>query len=361
MRLGVIGAGRFTNRILLPAYKTVKDLEIAALADIDGEAAGNTADAFGIPAAFNDPQALLASGEVDAVHIAVPPVHSPDLTEAAISAGLHVISEKPIATSVERARDLFERARAAGIVHAVDHEMRYDPVMGKMRQLVADGFIGEPRLVNVNAVLSVGIMPDSPLRFRTWYDSHTLGGGFSQMVLSHIVDLTRSLFGDFEPLTDTSAMTVPAKPSAAAPDKFEACAADDVAVVTGRLPSGGVAVLSGSWAVGHGAGMAWDVRGSEGTLVLDRDGTLRGGGVDQPLDLIGTDRSIVTSLASGADWLPLISGLAEDFVRAIRGESGPFNFSTFEDGARVCECVAAIGARHADAHRGKNNACSEVS
>ena len=260
VRLGVIGAGRFTNRILLPAYKTVKDLETAALADIDGEAAGKTADAFGIPAAFNDPQALLASGKVDAVHIAVPPVHSPDLTEAAISAGLHVISEKPIATSVERARDLFERARAAGVVHAVDHEMRYDPVMGKMRQLVADGFIGEPRLVNVNAVLSVGIMPDSPLRFRTWYDSHTLGGGFSQMVLSHILDLTRSLFGDLEPLTDTSAMTIPAKPSAAAPDELEACAADDVAVVTGRLPSGGVAVLSGElggWARRrHGVGRA---------------------------------------------------------------------------------------------------------
>ena len=346
VRLGVIGAGRFTNRILLPAYKTVKGLEVVALADINAEAVARTAAAFGIPAAFNDPQALLDSGKVDAVHIAVPPAHSPDLTAVAISAGLHVLSEKPVATSVERARALLAQARAAGIVHAVDHEMRYDPVISRMRQLVADGFIGEPRLVTVNALLSVGILPDSPLRFRSWYDSHELGGGFSQMVLSHVVDLTRSLFGDFEPLTDSSAMTVPAKPDATEPAKSEACAADDVAVVTGRLPSGGLAALSGSWVVGHGAGMAWDVRGSEGTLMLNRDGVLRGGRLDQALDIIEMEPSIVTSLASGADWLPLISGLAEDFISAIRGDTGPFIFSTFEDSVRVCECVAPLGARH---------------
>ena len=56
--------------------------------------------------------------------------------------------------------------------------------------------------------------------------------------------------------------------------------------------------------------------------------------------------SIVTSLTVNADLLPLVSGLAEDFISAIRGEPGPFIFSTFEDSVRVCECVALIGARH---------------
>ena len=353
VKLGIIGAGSFANRILLPSYERAEAVHVVAVADIDGDAAKRTASDFGIGQAFDDPQALLTSGVVDAVHIAVPTVHSPDVIEAALAQRLHVISEKPIATSVDRARELWEQARQAGVVHAVDHEMRFDPAITKIRRLVADGFIGEPRLVNVHAVLSVGIMPESPLRLRTWYDSHSLGGGFSQQVLSHIVDLTRSLFGDLEPLADASEMTVQAKPSADKPDELEACAADDVAVLIGRLPSGGLAVLSGSWVVGHGAGMAWDVRGSEGTLVLDRDGTLRGGRNGDPLDLIGgddADRSIVTTLASSAEWQPLIIGLVEEFARAISGESGPFTFATFEDGVRVCESVAAIGARHAGPH-----------
>jgi len=249
VRLGIVGAGLFPNRILLPAYKTVPDVELTAIADVNLDAAKETASKFGIPYVYNDSQDLFDSGAVEAVHIAVPPVYSPDLAEAAISAGLHVISEKPIAISMKRARDLFERARDAGIVHAVDHEMRYDPIISQMRDLVADGYVGNVRLLTVNALLSAGIAPESPLRFRTWYDSHDLGGGFSQMVLSHVVDLTRSIFGDFEPKTHFSEMTLAAKPGETSAD-LEPCTADDVAVVTGRLPSGGMAVLSGSWAVG---------------------------------------------------------------------------------------------------------------
>ena len=275
------------------------------------------------------------------------------MTEAALAEGLHVISEKPIATSVDRARELWEQARQAGVVHAVDHEMRFDPAMTRIRRLVADGFIGEPRLVTVNAVLSVGIMPESPLRLRTWYDSHSLGGGFSQQVLSHIVDLTRSLFGDLEPLADASEMTVQAKPSPMRP-----MSSKRARPTMWRFSS--VGSRREAWPCSAGAGWSGTVRGWPGmcgdrrelscSTATERCAAARNG---DPLELIvgdDADRSIVTCLASSAEWQPLIIGLVEEFARAIGGESGPFTFATFEDGVRVCESVAGIGARHAGPH-----------
>ena len=156
MRVTVVGAGVSG---LTTAYALVDGIEVTAIADVNSEAVKSTATAFGIAGTFSDHDSLFNSGAIDAVHIAVPPAHSPDITEAAVDAGLHVISEKPVATSVERARDIAEKARQAGVVTAVDHEMRYDPIIGKVRQLVADGFIGEPRLLNINVVMSVGIDP----------------------------------------------------------------------------------------------------------------------------------------------------------------------------------------------------------
>lgn len=352
VRLGIVGAGVFTNRILLPAYALVDQIEVTAIADIDENAAKETASKFDIPNVFANHQALLDSGLVDAVHVAVPPVYSPDISEAIIRSGRHVISEKPVATSIDRARDLASQARQAGIVSAVDHEMRYDPVFGKLRSLIADGYIGEPRLLNAHVVMAVGIDPASPLRFRTWFDTHSLGGGFSQMVMSHVVDLTRYVLGDFELLNEASQMTVEAKPNANDESEMVPCAADDLVALVGKIPSGGLAVLSGGWSLSNGGGMRWDFRGSEGSLVLDRDGTLYGAPHGKALEVLdGPDapRAIVTSLSSSEEWLPFIVGLANDFVGAIDGQDGPFTFSTFDDGVRVLESVAAIGAKYDEA------------
>ena len=348
VRLGIIGAGSFTSRMLVPSYPRAEGVDVVAVADLNRDAAERVAEAMGVAYVFTDPYELMGSGLVDAVHVVVPPAHLPELTAAAVDRGLHVISEKPIATSIDDARALADRAQHAGVVNAVDHEMRYDTVIGKIRELVAAGFVGEPRLVTINAVLSVGIAPESPLRMHTWYDDHALGGGFAQQVLSHVVDMARSVFGEFEPLADASSQMVAAKPNGSDPERLEACAADDVAVIVGRLPSGGTAVVSGSWVVGHGTGMAWDVRGSEGTLILDRDGTLRGGRNGQPLEPIA-DGSLVVSLATNPDWQQLIIDLAEDFAATVRGEQSDPVFATFADGVRVVETVSAVGARHATA------------
>ena len=348
LKLGVIGAGLFTNRILLPAYANSSKLDVVAIADLDSDAVTSTAKKFGIDHSFTDPYALLRSNLIDAVHICVPPVHAPDITEAAINCGLHIICEKPIATSVERAHELTNQAKKAGLIVAVDHEQRFDPAMKLIRQLVTDEFIGEPRLLNVNAILNVGINSESPLRFHSWYDQHSLGGGISQMVLSHIVDLTRYIFGDFCLLSHESRMLMASKPESKNSDAQIPCAADDVTVLLGQLPSGGLAVLSGGWVLSHGGGMRWDIRGSEGTIILDRDGTLYGGKSDSPIEILSkedSDRSIVSSLKSTEEWFALILAQGYEFADAVSGSPGPFNFSTFKDGVRVLESVTSAGAK----------------
>ena len=92
---------------------------------------------------FSDYHQLIASGETDAVIIAVPhPLHSL-IAQEALKAGLHVLSEKPLDIRLSLAREAVETGRAAGKVFAVMLNQRTDPIFQRARQLIAGGQLGE--------------------------------------------------------------------------------------------------------------------------------------------------------------------------------------------------------------------------
>ncbi|HET7092079.1 MAG TPA: Gfo/Idh/MocA family oxidoreductase, partial [Thermomicrobiales bacterium] len=147
LRAGVIGAGRWATEAHLPGLRDCAGVRIDAVADIDRERSAAVAVRFGIPRVYESAQAMLDDTPLDLVVIATPDdAHAADAA-AALCRGLHVLCEKPLATAVADAARLTRLAAEAGVVTRVGFATRFAPAMRRMRDLIANGAIGEPQLL----------------------------------------------------------------------------------------------------------------------------------------------------------------------------------------------------------------------
>jgi|SRR4051794_4322551 len=146
VRAGVIGLG-FIGEVHVRAIRAA-GATVAAVADASPTTIAETADRLGAGWGAPSAEALLASPDVDVVHICTPNhLHAP-LARMAIEAGKHVICEKPLATTRSDAEDLVDAARAAGVVAAVPFIYRYYPTVREARERVITGATGPVRLIH---------------------------------------------------------------------------------------------------------------------------------------------------------------------------------------------------------------------
>lgn len=148
MKVGVIGAS-FAKAAYLPALRHVEGAQVAAIASARMESAQATADEFGIPAAYDDWRAMLDNHDLDLVCIATPTDTHCDMALAAIERGAAVLCEKPTAMNGVEARRMLDAASAAGVVHMIDHELRFNPNRRKARDMIRDGKLGKIRHLSI--------------------------------------------------------------------------------------------------------------------------------------------------------------------------------------------------------------------
>ncbi|MFP7298899.1 Gfo/Idh/MocA family protein [Neobacillus niacini] len=142
LRVGVIGCGSISQYRHLPEYKLNKNVELAAVCDINEERAQATAEKYGAKA-YTSYEELINSGLVDAVSVCTPNyLHAP-ITIAALNAGLHVLCEKPMATSRKEAEEMVEAAKANDKKLMIAHNQRFVPSHQRARQLIQSGEIGK--------------------------------------------------------------------------------------------------------------------------------------------------------------------------------------------------------------------------
>ncbi|MBT2744922.1 MULTISPECIES: Gfo/Idh/MocA family oxidoreductase [unclassified Lysobacter] len=147
LRAGLVGAG-FIGPWHVDAIRRLGHVEIAALAGSDLPRAQARARELAIPQAYADWRSLVEDPRIDVVHIATPNrLHYP-IALAAIANGKHVVCDKPLADTVEQARELLAAARAAGVFHAVTFNYRGNPLVQQARAAIAAGQIGKPHLVH---------------------------------------------------------------------------------------------------------------------------------------------------------------------------------------------------------------------
>ena len=148
----MVGFGFIGSRGHLPAYAVRGDVEIAAVADISP--ARREAAARALPGAriFASHEELLAAhrGALDFVDVCVPPYAHAEVALAALGQGLHVLCEKPLATTVVDARAMLSRASEARRVIMPAHNYRHAPVIKAVRSILEEGTLGKIHLATLD-------------------------------------------------------------------------------------------------------------------------------------------------------------------------------------------------------------------
>jgi len=154
-RAVLIGCGAM-SRAWLAAAKTIDNLEIVGLADINPAAAEARAAEFelGDIVIATNIEELIAKAKPDVVFDVVIPGARHHIVSTALAAGCHVLSEKPMAETLDQARDLIARAKAAGKLHVVVQNRRYLEGVRRIRRAIDQGAIGEVTSIHCDFFLA---------------------------------------------------------------------------------------------------------------------------------------------------------------------------------------------------------------
>ena len=141
----VIGSG-FIGTVHIEALRRL-GVQVHGLLEVSPEHGAKRAADLGLPRAYADMGEMLADERVEVVHVTAPnALHFPQVREI-LAAGKNVVCEKPLATTSQESAELVRLAREAGVVNAVNFNIRFYPVNQHLAQLVAEGGLGDVRLV----------------------------------------------------------------------------------------------------------------------------------------------------------------------------------------------------------------------
>ena len=188
LQWGILSTAHIARR-LIPAIRAAERAELRAVASRKAGRAESYAAQWQIPRAYGSYEALLEDPDIDVVYIPLPnSLHAPWTVRAA-EAGKHVLCEKPLALSVAECDQIIAAAASAGVVVAEAVMYLYHPLLHKARQLVADGAVGQPRLVRGTFSVFLG-RPDD-VRWKP-----ELGGGALWDLGSYPVSFIRYIAGE---------------------------------------------------------------------------------------------------------------------------------------------------------------------
>ena len=142
IKAGIIGTG-FIGPAHIEAARRLGNVEFIAVAEASEDLAKQKSEAMCIPKAYGNYLALLADPEIRVVHNCTPNHIHFEVNRDILAAGKHVISEKPLAMNTEESSELVRLARESGLVHAVDFNYRYYPLIQHARAMVKSGEVGD--------------------------------------------------------------------------------------------------------------------------------------------------------------------------------------------------------------------------
>jgi predicted dehydrogenase len=170
IRWGVVGPGRIAAQFA-EGMTMVPDGAIVAVASRAIERADAFADRFGIASRYGDYESLAADADVDAVYVATPHALHAANSILFLGARKHVLCEKPLAVSAHEAETMVQAARAKGVFLMEAMWSRFLPAYRILVDLLGDGRIGDPLLVEADFGFRVPVDPDHRLF------APALGGG----------------------------------------------------------------------------------------------------------------------------------------------------------------------------------------
>jgi len=144
VRVGMIGTSWWADLAHLPSLTSYSGARVVAICGRNADRAAEMAEKYAIPQVFTDYRALIERAHVDALVIATPDDTHYPITMEALSAGLHVLCEKPLALTAGQAEEMYQRAEAAGVKHMTFFTWRWLPLYQYLHYLIEDGYLGRP-------------------------------------------------------------------------------------------------------------------------------------------------------------------------------------------------------------------------
>lgn len=195
LRVGVIGTSWWAELEHLPGLASRGDVELAALCGRDPARLAAVAARHRIPETYTDWRELLARGRLDVLVVSTPNLLHRAQALAAVDVGVHVICEKPLAMSLDEAREMADRAEARGARTLTFFTHRALAASAQAKRLLDGGLLGRPLHVSATYFTNSHLRPGKAAGWRM--RRAEAGTGVLGDIGSHLVDLVRWWLGDF--------------------------------------------------------------------------------------------------------------------------------------------------------------------
>jgi predicted dehydrogenase len=313
IRVGLIGANPDRGWAMvshLPALQHLDRYELVAVATSREETAARAASAFGVSRSYSNAMALIEDPEVDLVVVTVKvPVHH-QIVSAAVNAGKNILCEWPLGNGLAEAESLAELASQADSRQFIGLQARSSPQLAFIRDLVADGYVGD---VLSSSVVASGFGWGAAIDpAQAYLFDVSCGATMLSVTGGHMLDAVRSCIGDVHDVRATIAqrrkevaildiedveryrrftadlVTDGRSPDSAAPSVVStemrpSTVADQVAL-SGILDSGGILSVHIRGGQFRSTNFLWEINGTDGDLQIEgRAGTIQ----IQPLTIRG--------------------------------------------------------------------------
>jgi phthalate 4,5-cis-dihydrodiol dehydrogenase len=189
LRIGLAGIGSVSRQVL-PELETAENVKLTAVADVRQEALDFCSQRYGCET-YTSVEDMSASPNVDAVWICTPNMYHAEHTIIAAEHGKHVICEKPMAVTLDQAREMVAVVERNGVRYVQGHSRVFDAPIRKMREIVSEGDLG--RVIQINT-----------WEFKPWLSGQprlpseldfSIGGGVLYRQGPHQIDIVRGIGG----------------------------------------------------------------------------------------------------------------------------------------------------------------------
>lgn len=299
VRVGVIGAGRIGKIHAANLATRVQGAEVAAIADVNLQAANELAEKLHVTCVTSDFQQIMNDKNIDAVAIcSSTDTHASLMIEAA-KAGKHIFCEKPISQNLATIDSAIEAVKKAGVKCQIGFNRRFDPNFKKVRQMVQDGKIGD---LHILRIISRDPAPPPASYVK-------LSGGMFLDMTIHDFDMARYLSGS-EVVEVYAAGGVMVDPAIGEAGDI------DTALITLKFANGAIGTIDNSRKAVYGYDQRVEVFGSDGMVAVSNN--LPNTSVYSNADVVVSEKPLYFFLERYMD-----SFIAEmqDFIDAVINDS----------------------------------------
>lgn len=273
LRVGVVGASPegagWALLSHMPALAMLPQYELTAVCTTRAESAAAAQAKYGAQHAFHDARQMLRETDLDLVSVVVKVPSHHDAVMAALDAGRNVYCEWPLGANLAEAEAMAARAKEKGVHAIVGLQARGDPTIRYLRDLVAEGYLGE--VVAVSMSMFTGGVLERPAS-RLWDRDKAKGVSALTVRGIHTMDAMCWCLGDFTEVAAKVTTQVKQWKVIGTGDVVDVDAPDHVAL-TGVLEGGALASVHVATVPHNATGFRMEIYGRKGTIIATTRGS----------------------------------------------------------------------------------------